>query len=214
MSYFAKVLVFLPKILKGKEERTFVVFDELNAFQQNSNEVDVMGEASSPELKISSGNRTKFILGGFLVAAAVIYLIVTSTQAAAQYYLTVDELIAKGDTVKDRDIKLSGAVIGDSISYDMESLTLRFTIANVPADSDEIEAAGGLAEVLHQAVMDPNASRMEVVYIGPMPDLLQHEAQAIVTGRIGKDGVFEADELLLKCPTRYEDEVPSQVVEG
>jgi cytochrome c-type biogenesis protein CcmE len=214
VSYFAKVLVFLPKILKGKEERTFVVFDELNAFQQNSNEVDVMGEASGPELKISSGNRTKFILGGFLVAAAVIYLIVTSTQAAAQYYLTVDELIAKGDTVKDRDIKLSGAVIGDSISYDMESLTLRFTIANVPADSDEIEAAGGLAEVLHQAVMDPNASRMEVVYIGPMPDLLQHEAQAIVTGRIGKDGVFEADELLLKCPTRYEDEVPSQVVEG
>ena len=173
-----------------------------------------MEEASSPELKNSSGNRTKFILGGFLVAAAVIYLIVTSTQAAAQYYLTVDELIAKGDTVKDRDIKLSGAVIGDSISYDMESLTLRFTIANVPADSDEIEAAGGLAEVLHQAVMDPNASRMEVVYIGPMPDLLRHEAQAIVTGRIGENGVFEADELLLKCPTRYEDEVPSQVVEG
>ena len=173
-----------------------------------------MSEESVAEIATSSGNRTKFILGGILIAAAVIYLIVTSTQAAAQYYLTVDELIAKGDTIKDRDIKLSGAVLGDSISYDMKSLTLRFTIANVPADSDEIEAAGGLAEVLHQAVMDPNANRLEVVYIGPMPDLLRHEAQAIVTGRIGEDGVFEADELLLKCPTRYEDEVPSQVVGG
>jgi cytochrome c-type biogenesis protein CcmE len=116
--------------------------------------------------------------------------------------------------VKDRDLKLSGAVIGDSIRYDTESLTLRFTIANVPADANEIEAAGGLAEVLHQAVMDPDANRIEVVYVGPKPDLLRHEAQAIVTGRIGDDGVFEADELLLKCPTRYEDEVPSQVVEG
>lgn len=173
-----------------------------------------MSEVSLPEAGMSSGNRTKFILGGILIAAAVIYLIVTSTQAAAQYYLTIDELIVKGDTVRDRDVKLSGAVIGETISYDMESLTLRFTIANVPADSDEIEAAGGLAEVLHQAVLDPNANRLEVVYIGPMPDLLRHEAQAIVTGRIGEDGVFEADELLLKCPTRYEDEVPSQVVEG
>ena len=112
------------------------------------------------------------------------------------------------------DLKLSGAVLGDSINYDTENLALRFTIAHVPGDTDEIEAAGGLAEVLHQAVMDPNANRIEVLYIGPMPDLLRHEAQAIVTGRIGDDGVFQADELLLKCPTRYEDEVPAQVEEG
>jgi cytochrome c-type biogenesis protein CcmE len=62
--------------------------------------------------------------------------------------------------------------------------------------------------------MDPNANRVDVVYIGPMPDLLRHEAQAIVTGRLGEDGVFNADELLLKCPTRYEDEIPAQVEEG
>ncbi|NJL57955.1 cytochrome c maturation protein CcmE [bacterium] len=33
-----------------------------------------------------------------------------------------------------------------------------------------------------------------------MPDLLQHEAQAILTGTLGDDGVFYATELLLKCP--------------
>jgi len=173
-----------------------------------------MSDTSMAEMRSGSGNRTKFILGGVLIAAAIIYLIVTSTQAAAQYYLTVDELIVKGDTVSDRDLKLSGAVIGDSIRYDAESLTLRFTIAHVPGDSDEIEQAGGLAEVLHQAVLDPEANRLDVIYIGPMPDLLRHETQAIVTGRIGDDGVFNADELLLKCPTRYEGEVPAQVEEG
>jgi cytochrome c-type biogenesis protein CcmE len=166
------------------------------------------------EMKPTSGNRTKFILGGLLIAAAVIYLIVTSTQATAQYYLTVDELLDRGESVIDRDVKLSGAVIGETIQYEIERLILRFTIANVPADLDEIEAEGGLAEVLHLAVSDPDAKRVEVVYTGPMPDLLRDEAQAIVTGRLREDGVFEADELLLKCPTRYEDEIPSQVVDG
>ncbi len=158
--------------------------------------------------------RTKFIIGGLLIAAAVIYLIASSTQAAAQYYLTIDELLERAGTLGDRDIKVSGAVDGSTISYDAKSLTLRFTIVNVPADLDEIEAAGGLAEVLSQAVNDPTASRLEVVYVGPKPDLLRNEAQAIVTGRLGEDGVFYADELLLKCPTRYEEEVPVQADEG
>jgi cytochrome c-type biogenesis protein CcmE len=177
-------------------------------------EVEEMSDTSMSEMRSGSANRTKFILGGLLIVTAIVYLIATSTQAAAQYYLTVDELVERGDTLSDRDLKLSGAVLGDSIRYDVENLTLRFTIAHVPGDSDEIEAAGGLAEVLHQAVMDPNANRIDVLYIGPMPDLLRHEAQAIVTGRIGEDGVFQADELLLKCPTRYEDEIPAQVEEG
>jgi cytochrome c-type biogenesis protein CcmE len=176
--------------------------------------VDEMSNETMTDVNSGSGSRTKFIMGGLLIAAAIVYLIATSTQAAAQYYLTVDELIDKGTTVSDRDLKLSGAVLGESISYDTKTLTLSFTIAHVPGDTDEIEDAGGLAEVLHQAVMDPNANRVDVVYVGPMPDLLRHEAQAIVTGRIGKDGVFQADELLLKCPTRYEDEVPAQVEEG
>lgn len=161
-----------------------------------------------------AGGRLKFIIGGLLIVAAVVYLIVTSTQAAAQYYLTIDEMMARSGELQGRDIKLSGAVDGDTISYDAQSLTLRFTIANVPADTDEIERAGGLAKVLHEAVEDPTATRLQVQYEGPKPDLLRHEAQAIVTGQLGEDGVFYAEELLLKCPTRYEEEVPLQSETG
>jgi cytochrome c-type biogenesis protein CcmE len=164
--------------------------------------------------KVRAGGRVKFVIGFLLMAAAVVYLIVSSTQAAAQYYLTIDELAAKGDSIRGRDLKISGAVDGDTITYDPETLTLRFTIANVPGDLDDIEAAGGLAEVLHQAVSDPNTRRLHVVYIGPKPDLLRDEAQAILTGRMGDDGVFQASELLLKCPTRYEEEIPLQSAGG
>ncbi len=158
----------------------------------------------------SKTNRSKFIIGGLLIVAAVIYLIVSSTQANAQYFLTVDELVSRTEEVKDRELRVSGAVVGDSISYDPQTLTLRFTVVHVPGDNKEIEARGGLGEVLHQAVNDPSLARMEVVYNGVKPDLLRHEAQAIMTGHIGEDGVFVAEELLLKCPTKYEEAVPEQ----
>jgi len=156
------------------------------------------------------GPRWKFWIGGLLIVAAVIYLIASSTSAAAQYYLTVDELRADPSAAQGRDLKISGAVDGETIAYEPETLTLRFAIANVPGDLAEIDDAGGLAAVLHEAVSDPQATRLMVEYVGPKPDLLRHEAQAIVTGRLGEDGVFHADELLLKCPTRYEESVPQQ----
>jgi cytochrome c-type biogenesis protein CcmE len=157
-----------------------------------------------------STGRIKFIIGGLLIVAAVIYLIISSTQASAQYFLTVDELNAKGSSVAGRDLRVSGAVIGDSIQYDPETLTLSFTVAHVPGDNKEIDAQGGLAEVLHQAVSDPSRSKMQVIYTGVKPDLLRHEAQAIMTGQLGDDGIFHAEELLLKCPTKYEEAVPEQ----
>jgi len=154
--------------------------------------------------------RTKFMLGGLLILAAVIYLIASSTQASAEYFMTVDELKTEGNAAVGKSLRLSGAVIGDTITYDPQTLTLTFEIAHVSGDNAEIEAQGGLAEVLYQAVNDPSRSRIKVVYNGVKPDLLRGEAQAIMTGRVEPDGIFYADELLLKCPTRYEEAVPEQ----
>ena len=155
--------------------------------------------------------KIKFILGGVAILAAVIYLIVSSTKASAEYFLTVDEVHAQNSQIVGRNLRISGAVVGDTIQYDADSLTLSFDIVHIPGDNAEIEAQGGLAEVLHAAVIDPGRSRLTVVYSGPKPDLLQNEAQAIITGRLGEDGIFYADELLLKCPTRYDEALPEQV---
>ena len=154
--------------------------------------------------------RSKFILGGMFILAAVVYLIFSSTQQNAEYFLTIDELKAKGNQIVDKNLRLSGAVIGDSIQYDPQTLTLTFDVAHVPGDNAEIEAQGGLAEVLRVAIADPTRARVTVVYVGPKPDLLRGEAQAIMTGHLGTDGIFYADELLLKCPTKYEEAVPEQ----
>lgn len=157
-----------------------------------------------------SASRAKFLVGGLLIAAAVIYLIVSSTKASAQYFMTVEELAAREDGAYGREVRVSGAVIGDTIRYDPQTLTLTFTVAHIPGSNKEIEAEGGLAAALHKAVIDPNRAQLQAVYVGPKPDLLRDEAQAIMTGRLGEDGVFYAEELLLKCPTKYEEAVPEQ----
>ena len=152
----------------------------------------------------------KFVIGGIIILGAVVFLIWTATTSTSEYFLTIEELHAKGASIVDRNLRVSGAVIGDTIQYNAQNLTLTFEVAHVPADNAVIQTEGGLAEVLHEAVVDPSRDRITIRYVGPMPDLLRNEAQAIVTGHLGKDGVFYADELLLKCPTKYEQAVPEQ----
>lgn len=165
-----------------------------------------------PEIspKPVSGINFKFIFAGLLIFAAVGYLIISSTQASAQYFLTVDEVKARGAEMVGKEMKISGAVLGDTIQYDPQSLTLKFTIAHVPGDNAEVEKAGGLAAVLHAAVKDSSRQKLNIIYQGVKPDLLKNEAQAIMTGTLNADGTFTANELLLKCPTKYEEAVPGQ----
>ena len=155
--------------------------------------------------------RNKFFIGGFFILAAVVYLILSSTKASVEYFKTVDELLAQQETLLGTSIRLSGAVVGDTISYNPDSLTLSFEVAHIPSKNEDIDAGGGLAAVLHEAVSDPLRSRILISYSGIRPDLLQNEAQAIMIGHLGDDGIFYADELLLKCPTKYEQGVPEQV---
>ncbi len=166
--------------------------------------------------KPASPGKLKFIIGSVLIVAAIVYLIVSSTAANAQFFLTIDQLMAQKSSLMvsqsgaTREVRISGAVVGSTIKYDSQSLTLTFDVANIPGDQKVIDAQGGLAEVLHQAVIDPKATRLPIVYKGVKPDLLKDEAQAIMTGTLGTNGVFTATELLLKCPTRYSDALPTQ----
>lgn len=156
-------------------------------------------------------NRLKFVVGGALFIVAVIFMVISATQATAEFFLTVGELQqAKQDYVGE-NLRVSGAVLGESIAFNADTGLLHFTIAHIPGDEDEIEAAGGLSMVLHKAVLDSDNPRLAVIYDGPQPDMLRDEAQAIVTGSLNADGVFVAEELLLKCPTKYEEAVPEQV---
>jgi cytochrome c-type biogenesis protein CcmE len=124
--------------------------------------------------------------------------------------MTVEELKSSERGLQGENLRVSGAVLGDSIRFDTDTSLLHFTIANIPADEDALQEEA-LSEILHQAVSDPNNPKLEVIYRGAKPDMLRDEAQAIVTGQLDSDGVFVAEELLLKCPSKYEEALPEQV---
>jgi cytochrome c-type biogenesis protein CcmE len=150
----------------------------------------------------------KFAVGGLLMLAAVVYLIISGTANGARYFITIHELVNNPDYVG-KTVRVSGAVVGSTIVYDSQHLTIDFTVADIPEDTTD------LARILHEAVLNPSAKRMNVhIENQVMPDLLKDEAQAILTGTIGPDGTFNATELLLKCPSRYQENVPSQAQVG
>jgi cytochrome c-type biogenesis protein CcmE len=163
-----------------------------------------MAEATwekSPTVTTASARagRWKFLVGGMLILVAVGYLIISGTVSGARYFITVDELVNNPEYIG-KTVRISGAVIGDSIQYDSRSLIIDFTIANLPQDYQD------LAVALHQSATDPTAARLAVrVENQVKPDLLTHEAQAILSGRLDASGTFHATELLLKCPTRFEE---------
>lgn len=149
--------------------------------------------------------RFKFLIGGGLIVVAIIALIVTGMSQGARFFITVDEVV--GDArYAGQPVRVSGAVLGDTIVVDENTLTLEFTVVHIPEGQDIT------GETLFNAVNDPNATRMRVRVEGQTkPDLLRHEAQAIMSGTMGADGVFQASELQLKCPSRFIEGAPGEV---
>lgn len=127
-----------------------------------------------------ANKKTKFIVGGVVIALAVAYLIYTGIQSSSAYFLTVDELQAKGAAIYGRPVRVSGLVNAETIDFNHKDLILKF----------DIQSAGG--QSLH------------VVFNGPQPDQMREGAEAIVEGKF--DGsTFQAQSLLLKCPSKYEE---------
>ncbi len=160
--------------------------------------------------KVRAPHRAKFAVAGLVLLGAMIFLIVSGTASGGRYFITINELMNRSD-LAGQTVKVTGAVIGSTIKFDADTKTIQFTLANVTDDSAQLENEGGLAKALHEAVIDPGAKHLKVeVANQAMPDLLKDEAQAIVTGKLDSSGVFHADELLLKCPSKYAADLPNQ----
>lgn len=147
----------------------------------------------------SKSNRVKFIVGGVLLVGAIAFLVVNAMSGNTQLYKTVDEFYAEQSRLIGRDLRVAGVVIGDSIQFtqiDAQTTRLEFDIVDD---------------------LNNPAQRLHVVAINePKPDLLQHEAQALIEGQADESGVFQANQggLLLKCPTRYEELDPAGHPDG
>jgi cytochrome c-type biogenesis protein CcmE len=151
----------------------------------------------SPILKdeVSSGRtnkQIKFIIGGVVIVALIGYLILTSISSEGAYFREVGEVLKQQTSLTGKSLRVSGKVVTASIVYDAANLDLKFNISD-PKDVNQ---------------------QLPVHFHGVQPDQIGREdTEAIVEGSLGANGTVEANNLLLKCPSRYEEGIPKDYQE-
>ncbi len=126
----------------------------------------------------------KFLLGASLIGASVGFLIAQGVRETGVYFLTPSELAARttaDPSFYDVGLKLGAKVVSGSIRRDPGNRQVDFEV------SDGVQS-------------------YPVTYRGLVPDTFTdaNDIEVIVEGRLGRDGVFRATEVLAKCGSRYE----------
>lgn len=139
-----------------------------------------------------ANSKIKFIIGGLVIVALIGYLIVSSISTAGAYFREVGEVLDQQVALTGKSLRVSGMVVTETIQYDAANLDLRFNIS------------------------DPNnaSKQLAVQFHGVQPDQIgRANTEAIVEGTLGANGTVTANNLLLKCPSRYEEGVPQDYEE-
>ncbi|HUG80047.1 MAG TPA: cytochrome c maturation protein CcmE [Bryobacterales bacterium] len=125
--------------------------------------------------------RIKFGLVTGVIVGVLGWLAVDGINADATYYVTVDELHAMENPNAERRLRVGGDVKENSIVRKGDRV--EFTITQEDTE-------------------------LNVVYTGrdPLPDTFRDGAQALCTGRLRDDQVFEARQIQAKCASKYEAE--------
>ncbi len=123
----------------------------------------------------------KFAIAGTVLLSAFLYLFLTSFQSEnLAYFLTVDEIAAKGKELNGRGIRVEGKLVPNSLKRNPEAMKLAFRIQG-------------------------EKSTLPVQFTGVPPDLLENGFPVIAEGKIDKEGVLVAKNLMVACPSKFEE---------
>jgi len=124
--------------------------------------------------------KLRWVILLLLLIPVVAHLAYATTHSTfTDYYITVDELLARGDAGEGVMVRLSGPVVPGTIKFDGKSATFRFRIRG------------------------DGPSEIAVVYQGRVPNVFRDNARAIVEGTLDSDGIFRAHTLMVRCPHEY-----------
>lgn len=129
---------------------------------------------------------TKFVIGATVIVAAIVFLIYSGVRQTGVYFLSPTELIerTKADpSFHEVGLKVGAKVVRGSIKRDPANQRIDFEVSD-------------------------SAGRFPVTYQGIVPDTFNdaNEIEVIMSGKLGRDGVFHATEVLAKCGSKYEAE--------
>ena len=124
----------------------------------------------------------KHIIGGVVIVVFAIWGMTVSFQTTTAYVSLEEAARSK------RVVQVIGKIDFDALVYNVEESRLEFAIYDMEA-ADEI-----------------NARRLPVRYYGIVPGNFDQSTSVVLKGKPGDDGVFVADQMLVKCPSKYQGE--------
>ena len=120
----------------------------------------------------------RFLIGGVIILAALSYMIYGGMQEAIVYFVTPSELKANERSSPDKFLRMGGMVVKGSMQKDLNNLTYRFDLTD-------------------------GTATFPVFFKGVPPDLFTEGKGAVVEGRIGADGAFQATTIMAKHAEEY-----------
>ena len=124
----------------------------------------------------------KIIIGVVIIAVFVVW------GATAFMDTTVQYVSLEKAAVSTRTVQVLGKIDFDQVKYADDNTRLEFAIYDAEATD---EAA---------------AKRMPVYFYGVVPGNFEQATSVVLKGKVGEDGVFVADQMLVKCPSKYQGE--------
>ncbi len=124
--------------------------------------------------------KKKFLIGGIIIFLAIGYLGFMGFTGSATYYYTVSELMEQGGSIYGENVRVNGEVAPGSVKQESGSLVTRFTIVDVEGEES-----------------------LPVVYQGVVPDAFRVGNDVVVDGHLNSAGIFQANNILVKCPSKY-----------
>jgi len=121
----------------------------------------------------------KLLVAATVLVMAVGFLVFNAMGSSMAYYQTLGELRESGKDVTGERVRVGGDV--------------------VPGSIDRI----GLEDEIRFTVTDGEQT-MDMVYSEVVPDIFKDDVEVVAEGHVGPDGVFQAETLLTKCPSRFE----------
>jgi cytochrome c-type biogenesis protein CcmE len=120
--------------------------------------------------------RTRFVVGGLVIVAALAYLIYAGVSQSVVYFVTPTELGAA--PVPGKAYRLGGMVQPGTLRWDPKGVDLRFTLSD-------------------------GQTSVPVRHRGTPPDLFVEGRGAVVEGTWSRDGYFQASTILAKHSEEY-----------
>lgn len=121
--------------------------------------------------------RIAIILAGLTGLGIATYLVASAFRNNLVFFFSPTQVAAK-EAPTNRTFRIGGLVEEGTLKRENDGLTVRFTVTDT-------------------------AASIPVVYKGILPDLFKEGRGCVAQGKIGADGVFQADEVLAKHDENY-----------